>query len=125
MIYFIKTFKYVLNIYICLLCLVSIIEFKHFVVIRGCFAKSRDIVIREDKDGKIFVTGARDEIVTSYSEAIRFLEYGTRSRTTAETSMNLTSSRSHAIFTVAFEVLKKTILNVRFLISSIGVLSDW
>ena len=45
--------------------------------------------------GKIFITGARDEIVLSADEALNFLEIGLRSRTTAETQMNQTSSRSH------------------------------
>jgi hypothetical protein len=65
---------------------------------------SRDIMIREDKDGKIFFTGARDEIVPDAQAAISFLEMGNVQRTTAGTSMNASSSRSHAIFTVSLEL---------------------
>ncbi len=56
---------------------------------------SRDIMIREDKDGRIFFTGAREEVVTDSHGAMHFLEQGNLNRTTAETLMNQTSSRSH------------------------------
>ena len=56
---------------------------------------SRDIMIREDKDGRIFFTGARDEVITSIEDALYFLDFGARARTTAETFMNASSSRSH------------------------------
>lgn len=64
----------------------------------------RDICIREDKDGKIFFTGAREEIVLSSDDALGFLDRGNMSRTTAETLMNATSSRSHAIFTISLDL---------------------
>ena len=56
---------------------------------------SRDIIIREDKDGKIFFTGAREEAVETVDDALYFLESGNRTRSTAETFMNAASSRSH------------------------------
>jgi Kinesin motor domain len=59
---------------------------------------SREIIIREDKDGKIFLTGAREEAVSSAEEAMMFLERGSMSRTTAETLMNNSSSRSHVSY---------------------------
>jgi len=64
-----------------------------------------DIALREDKDGKIFFTGAREELVTGTNAALRFLEMGNSNRSTAETLMNQTSSRSHAIFTISMELL--------------------
>jgi hypothetical protein len=64
----------------------------------------RDIIIREDKEGKIFFTGAREENVLSAEDALEFLDRGNISRTTAETLMNATSSRSHAIFTISIEL---------------------
>lgn len=67
---------------------------------------SRDIMIREDKDGRIFFTGAREEVVTDSHAAMSFLEQGNINRTTAETLMNQTSSRSHAIFTISIELLE-------------------
>lgn len=68
----------------------------------------REILIREDKEGRIFFTGAREESVTSASEALHYLEKGNIARTTAETMMNSSSSRSHAIFTIATEVFIPT-----------------
>lgn len=64
----------------------------------------RDIFIREDKDGRIFFTGAREEVVLTSANALEFLDRGNMSRTTAETLMNATSSRSHAIFTISIEL---------------------
>lgn len=66
----------------------------------------RDIMIREDKDGRIFFTGAREEVVTDCDTAMAFLEQGNINRSTAETLMNQTSSRSHAIFTISIELLE-------------------
>eukprot|EP01035_Chromulina_nebulosa_P019789 gene19789-25730_t len=65
---------------------------------------SRDIAIREDKDGKIFVTSAREELVVTLQEAFKFLEKGNLARTTAETMMNSVSSRSHGIFTISLDI---------------------
>ena len=56
---------------------------------------SRDIAIREDKDGRIFFTGAREEAVPDARAALFYLEQGNLNRSTAETLMNMTSSRSH------------------------------
>ena len=67
---------------------------------------SRDIMIREDKEGRIFFTGAREEVVTSVEDSLYYLERGNLSRTTAETFMNATSSRSHAIFSIALELFE-------------------
>ena len=59
---------------------------------------SKDIAIREDKDGRIFFTGAREEAVPDVRTALYYLEQGNLNRSTAETLMNLTSSRSHVRF---------------------------
>lgn len=64
----------------------------------------RDIFIREDKDGRIFFTGAREEVVLSSDDALQFLDRGNIGRTTGETLMNATSSRSHAIFTISIDL---------------------
>lgn len=66
----------------------------------------KDIVIREDKEGRIFYTGAREEDVIDVTDALYFLEKGNINRTTAETFMNTTSSRSHAIFSVSVEIFE-------------------
>lgn len=67
---------------------------------------SRDIMIREDKHGRMFFTGAREEIVNSAATALQYLEIGNINRSTAETLMNQASSRSHAIFTISLEIVE-------------------
>jgi len=67
---------------------------------------SRDIMIREDKDGRIFFTGAREEAVSSVDAALQYLEMGNLQRTTGGTFMNASSSRSHAIFTLSLELFE-------------------
>jgi kinesin family protein 4/21/27 len=56
--------------------------------------------IREDSNGDVIVRGLREVQVSSHVEAMDVLDAGTMNRTTAATLMNLTSSRSHAVFTV-------------------------
>ena len=65
--------------------------------------KTSKVVIRETPNGEVFVSGAREELVTSYEQMIKCLEDGTKHRSTAATKMNSTSSRSHAIFTITIE----------------------
>lgn len=55
----------------------------------------KDIVIREDADGHIFMTGAQDDAVNSAEEALALLEVGGQRRTIGNTLLNATSSRSH------------------------------
>lgn len=62
---------------------------------------SRDIMIREDKHGRIFFTGAREEVVTDAESALQYLELGNINRSTAETLMNQASSRSHVCYPIA------------------------
>jgi hypothetical protein len=57
--------------------------------------KTSKVVIRETKNGEVFLTGAREELVSSFEQMIKALEDGTRNRTTTSTKMNQTSSRSH------------------------------
>ena len=67
---------------------------------------SKDIMIREDKEGRIFFTGAREVTVSDVDSALYYLERGNLGRTTAETCMNNSSSRSHAIFTISMDIFK-------------------
>lgn len=57
--------------------------------------KTSKVVIRETRNGEVFITGAKEEMVSSFEQMMKALEDGTRNRTTASTKMNLTSSRSH------------------------------
>ena len=56
---------------------------------------SSKVSIRETAAGNVYVSGAREELVTSTEESMMALEKGSQSRMTASTRMNETSSRSH------------------------------
>ncbi|KAI8337282.1 P-loop containing nucleoside triphosphate hydrolase protein [Chlamydoabsidia padenii] len=58
------------------------------------------VVIREDSSGAICWSGIREERVTSPQQLLCLLEKGSVARTTAATDMNISSSRSHAIFSI-------------------------
>jgi hypothetical protein len=57
--------------------------------------KTSKVTIRETATGEVFVSGAREEVVSSATQMMKALEDGTRHRTTASTMMNQSSSRSH------------------------------
>jgi kinesin family protein 4/21/27 len=60
----------------------------------------KSLPIREDSNGQVVVVGLRSKKVQTNQEAMAVLNTGTMNRTTAATLMNVTSSRSHAVFTV-------------------------
>lgn len=53
------------------------------------------VSIRETAAGNVYVSGAREELVTTPEETLMALEKGSMSRMTGSTRMNETSSRSH------------------------------
>lgn len=59
--------------------------------------------LREDGAGGVVCTGLTIRRVSSAAEAVQVLHDGTMNRSTAATLMNLTSSRSHAVFTVSLK----------------------
>jgi kinesin family protein 4/21/27 len=65
--------------------------------IRDLLDKTRTsrVVIRENVNNEVFVSGCREESVSSSIQALKSLEDGTKQRTTAATEMNSESSRSH------------------------------
>eukprot|EP00599_Poterioochromonas_sp_BG-1_P008389 CAMPEP_0173142146 /NCGR_PEP_ID=MMETSP1105-20130129/5918_1 /TAXON_ID=2985 /ORGANISM="Ochromonas sp., Strain BG-1" /LENGTH=1680 /DNA_ID=CAMNT_0014055489 /DNA_START=87 /DNA_END=5126 /DNA_ORIENTATION=- len=65
--------------------------------------RTSKVAIRETRNGEVFITGAREELVSSFEQMMKALEDGTKNRVTASTKMNQYSSRSHAIFTVNLE----------------------
>ena len=66
-------------------------------------AKNQSVCIRENSKGKIVLAGLFEETVCSAEEIYSCLDRGTKVRQTASTSMNNSSSRSHAIFTITLE----------------------
>ena len=64
--------------------------------------------IREDSNGEVIVRGLRSTSISSDVEAMNVLNTGTMNRTTAATLMNVTSSRSHAVFTVNLQQMTRS-----------------
>ncbi|XP_055899663.1 kinesin-like protein KIF21A isoform X3 [Biomphalaria glabrata] len=56
--------------------------------------------IHEDASGGIYVVGVTTRPVSSLEETLQCLKSGALSRSTASTNMNVSSSRSHAIFSL-------------------------
>jgi len=61
---------------------------------------TESLPLREDSNGTTSVIGLQSLPINSANEAMEALHRGTLHRTTASTLMNMTSSRSHAIFIV-------------------------
>ncbi|KAA8528505.1 hypothetical protein F0562_035860 [Nyssa sinensis] len=70
------------------------------------------IQIRETSNGVITLAGSTEVNVTTLREMAGYLEQGSLSRATGSTNMNNQSSRSHAIFTITLEQMRK--LNPNF-----------
>ena len=64
-------------------------------------SKLATLPIRETSEGGLTLTGQKSRKVSCVSEAMQVLADGSRNRATGSTAMNATSSRSHAIFTLA------------------------
>ncbi|KAG4944573.1 hypothetical protein JHK85_049219 [Glycine max] len=65
------------------------------------------IQIRESSNGVITLAGCTEVSVTTLKEMAACLEQGSLSRATGSTNMNNQSSRSHAIFTITLEQMRK------------------
>ncbi len=66
--------------------------------------KSRKgLSIREDANGYIYWSGVTEQAVSSVEDLFKVLHLGTLCRSTGSTDMNLTSSRSHAIFSLSLK----------------------
>ncbi|KAA8537781.1 hypothetical protein F0562_027639 [Nyssa sinensis] len=65
------------------------------------------IQIRETSNGVITLAGSTEVSVRTLKEMAGYLEQGSLSRATGSTNMNNQSSRSHAIFTITLEQMRK------------------
>ncbi|KAI7903258.1 P-loop containing nucleoside triphosphate hydrolase protein [Cokeromyces recurvatus] len=63
--------------------------------------------IREDTEGNIVWSGINEKRVYTKNDILRLLQKGSQRRTTGSTKMNMSSSRSHAIFSI---LLKQQIM---------------
>ncbi|CAO3623053.1 unnamed protein product [Cunninghamella echinulata] len=59
--------------------------------------------IHEDIQGHIYCTGLKEVCVNNAMELLDYLRKGSLSRATGSTDMNVSSSRSHAIFTITLK----------------------
>lgn len=81
-------------------CRVSFLELYNEDMIDLLANTGMPVSIREDKDGRIVWSGVREIKVSNVGEVMTLLREGSLRRRTGETNMNLTSSRSHAIFSL-------------------------
>ncbi|KVH98313.1 Kinesin, motor domain-containing protein [Cynara cardunculus var. scolymus] len=70
------------------------------------------IQIRETSSGVITLAGSTECSVKTLKEMTDCLEHGSLSRATGSTNMNNQSSRSHAIFTITLEQMRKPNSNI-------------
>jgi kinesin family member 11 len=57
-----------------------------------------------DEGGRVTVKGQHEEFVGEHAAAMRLLMRGVANRRTAETKLNMASSRSHSIFTLSTHI---------------------
>ncbi|CAM4648165.1 kinesin-like protein KIF28 [Lepidochelys kempii] len=81
--------------------------------------KPGGLKVREDQQQGFYVDGLKLVPCDSYAQIERLMEQGTKIRTTASTSMNATSSRSHMVITIQFkqifldeDITKQSIINM-------------
>ena len=65
--------------------------------------KSNDLKIRESGGGGTFIDKLSETVVRTPSDVYNLLRLGSAQRNTNKTTMNATSSRSHAVFTIIVE----------------------
>ena len=61
----------------------------------------------EDEEGGVHLRGLSQHVASSEEDALNMLFLGDTNRAIAETPLNLASSRSHCIFTVALEAAEE------------------
>jgi kinesin family protein 3/17 len=66
-----------------------------------------NLLIREDKKKGVYVEGLSEWVVRSPAEIYGLMERGGTTRATASTKMNEISSRSHAVFIVIVEQVRR------------------
>lgn len=81
-------------------CRVSFLELYNEDLIDLLSHTGTSVSIREGQDGRIVWSGVKEVKVSNVHEVMHLLREGSARRRTGETNMNLTSSRSHAIFSL-------------------------
>ncbi|WWC61786.1 uncharacterized protein I303_104371 [Kwoniella dejecticola CBS 10117] len=89
-------------------CRLSFLELYNEEIIDLLSGSGVAIQIREERDGRIVWAGIKEVKVKSLEEVMYLLQAGSERRKTGETSMNATSSRSHAIFSLTLVQKKRS-----------------
>ncbi|KAM3930883.1 kinesin-like protein KIF28 [Leptodactylus fuscus] len=81
--------------------------------------KSGGLKVREDQHQGFYVDGLKRVPCGSYAQIEKLMEQGKKTRTTASTSMNSSSSRSHMVITIHFkqiflddDITKQSVINL-------------
>ncbi|XP_073401192.1 kinesin-like protein KIF28 [Dendrobates tinctorius] len=81
--------------------------------------KSEGLKVREDQQQGFYVDGLKRVPCESYAQIEKLMEQGKKTRTTASTSMNSSSSRSHMVITIRFkqlflddDITKQSVINL-------------
>ncbi|XP_069810485.1 kinesin-like protein KIF28 [Dendropsophus ebraccatus] len=81
--------------------------------------KSGGLKVREDQHQGFYVDGLKCVPCESYAQIEKLMEQGKKTRTTASTSMNSSSSRSHMVITIHFkqifledDITKQSVINL-------------
>ncbi len=64
----------------------------------------KNLEVREDRNGDVFVDGLTKKVVTCEEEFLSCMHEGDAIRRSAETNANIHSSRSHTIFRIQVEI---------------------
>ena len=91
-------------------CRLSFLELYNEEIIDLLSGSSLSITIREERDGRILWAGVREIKVKTLPDVMALLQDGSARRKTGETTMNATSSRSHAIFSLTLVQRKRAAL---------------
>lgn len=87
----------------------SFIEIYNESIIDLLNPSSHSLMLREDIQKGVYVEGVMEEVLVSLDDAIKVVQRGSRNRHIGATNMNISSSRSHSVFTLFIE--SKCILN--------------
>ncbi len=66
----------------------------------------KNLQIREDARKGVYIEGVSEWAVVRPQEILELMKIGAKSRATARTNMNESSSRSHAVFIITIEQMR-------------------
>lgn len=70
-------------------------------------AINKNLNIREDKQGKVYIENIKEQYINNYNELIELMKVGFNNRIVSSTNMNDQSSRSHSLAIITIKVNNK------------------